>query len=230
MRLILRLLIFALLFSLVIIGLGQYYLELLTCNEIKRAILAGYPGTSDVEVELNINWLQGGLKGNIDSLKINIDNWSHDKWVVNNFQGHFRDIKINRWQLYYKRQLVIEKIGQGNVELIINENNLNRALSHYYRGLQARLNDERISIDIQINILGYELTTSVHGQLKPGQGAELYFVPEKIDIANYLMPESIRKELLQKLKIPLSIEKTPFTFQVTTVKIMQDKIIIKGKV
>ena len=67
MRLIPKLLIIALLFSLVIIGLGQHYLELLTKDEIKRAILDGYPGTSDVGVELNIDWLQGGLKGNIES-------------------------------------------------------------------------------------------------------------------------------------------------------------------
>ncbi|NLT94022.1 MAG: DUF2993 domain-containing protein [Clostridia bacterium] len=230
MKIMSKFLIFALIFSLVIIGLVSYYLEKSINKEVEKAILQGYRGTSSVQAQLKINWFKGGLKGNIESFKITIDDWTHNNWKINNFEGHFKNVKINWGQLYSKKRLVIEKIEQGNIKMVIDENNLNDALSHYYRGFTVKLNEKGISINLRINLLGYEFATSVHGQLKPGRGAEIYFVPEKIDIAQSSIPESFRKELLQKVKIPLSLEKTPFTFQVTTVKIMQDKIIITGKV
>lgn len=223
-------LIIALVFSLVIIGLVVNVLEYRIEDGIERAIFAGYPGTANVDVEASINWFKGGIKGNIESFKIDIENWRHKNWQINNFQGNFKNVKVNWWQLFQKRQFVVEKIQQGEIQLIVNENNLNEALGHYYQGLTAKLSENNIIIHIEINILGYDLTAAVQGHLIPGKGLSLYFVPDKMDIAKYQIPEGIRNELLQNFKIPLSLEKTPFTFQVTTVKIMQDKIIINGKV
>jgi len=225
-----RLLIFTLVCSLVFIGLAVILLENRIEEELEKAILLGYPGTEEVDIQVEINWLKGGLKGNIANFEINIDNWRHGSLKINNFQGHFENIKINWLDLYRKKHLVVEKIEHGKILAALDENNLNKVLSRYYQGLTANLEQDRLKINCKISILGYDFTVTTHGRLMPGQGPAVYFVPEQLDIGNYHVPESIQQDLLKKLKIPLSLEKTPFTFQVTTVKIMQDKIIIEGKV
>lgn len=217
-------------FLLVITGMVFLGLENSIEKELEQAIIAGYPGTGNVEVKLTIDWLKGGLKGNIARFNVHIANWRHKNWYINNFYGDFTDVKINWLQLYRKKQLVIEKLGQGDIEAVMDENNLNKVLNKYHQGLTIELTENKVNIKLKVQILGYSFMAAAKGQLLPGQGPEIYFVPDKVDIGKYQVPESIQKELLKKLKIPLALEKTPFTFQVTTVKILQDKIIIQGKV
>ena len=193
MKLLLKWLIISLVCSLVIIGLSFYYLENRLEDEIERAILAGYRGTNDVKVELDINWIRGGLKGNIENFKIEIDNWSNNNWKINSFLGNFNNVKVNWWQLYHRRQLVIEKIERGSVQLAISADNLNQALSHYYQGLKIQLNENNMIINFKMNLLGYEFTAVVHGQLKPGQGSTLYFVPK-----NLILRDTRSRRVLEK--------------------------------
>jgi len=230
MKITSRLLFFALVCSLAIIGLTILNLDNSIEKKLESAILDGYPGTTKADVELEINWLQDEIQGNIASLRINIDNWSHENLQINNFQGNFSNVQINWLQLFRKKQIIVEKVGEGNILAVIDESNLNKVINRYYQGLTVKLEDNGMNVNLTINILGYKIRTIVHGILIPGTGSALYFVPEKIDIGKYELSENIRQDLLKKMKIPLSLEKIPFTFQVTTVKIMQNKIIIEGKV
>ena len=224
------LLVFTLVCSLAIIGLTILKLDNSIERQLELAILDGYPGTTKADVDLKINWLKDGVQGNIASLTVKIYDWRHESLQINIFQGDFINVQINWLQLFRKKQIIVEKIGQGNILAAIDETNLNKMINRYYRGLSINLEENGMKVNLNVKILDYTIRAIVHGTLIPGTGPALYFVPEKIDIGKYELSENIRQDLFKKMKIPLSLEKIPFTFQVTTVKIMQNKIIIEGKV
>ncbi|KJS88744.1 MAG: hypothetical protein JM58_00415 [Peptococcaceae bacterium BICA1-8] len=230
MKITYRLLVFALVCSVVITGLIILQLDNSIESQFESAIMQGYPGTTKADVKLKINWLQDGIQGNIANLTIDINDWRHGSLQINNFYGDFSNVQINWLQLFRKKQIVVEKIGKGNILAVIDESNLNKMINRYYQGLTVKLEDNEVNVNLNLKILSYTIRAIVHGTLIPGTGPELYFVPGKIDIGKYELSENIRQDLLERMKIPLSLEKIPFTFHVTTVKIMQNKIIIEGKV
>lgn len=225
-----RFLIFSLVCVLVIAGIVYGGLESFVEQKVEEAILQGYPGTEQVEVKLKISWLKKGLEGRIESFKININNWNLYNWQINKFQGDFTGVKINLFNLFKKKTLVVEKIGSGKIQANIDNENLQKGIKNYYPGFDVQIVDQQLKIDLVLNIFGKNLEASSYGDLIPGKGAAISFRPKTLTIAGYKFSEVLEEKVLKHLKLRLALEKIPFHFQVTTVKIMQDKILIKGKV
>ena len=110
MKITYRLLVFALVCSVVITGLIILQLDNSIESQFESAIMQGYPGTTKADVKLKINWLQDGIQGNIANLTIDINDWRHKSLQINNFHGDFSNVQINWLQLFRKKQIVVEKL------------------------------------------------------------------------------------------------------------------------
>ncbi|MFZ5942830.1 MAG: LmeA family phospholipid-binding protein [Bacillota bacterium] len=225
-----RFLMFTLIIALVITGLMLYSLDNYLEKEIERAIYAGYPGTHDVQVEVNIKWTKEGLKGQIEKLRLDIVNWSYDNWHINSFKGRLNGVKINWIHLLRKKQLVVEEIAEGTITAEIDSANLNKLIGKHYSGIGIKLEEDQVAIDLTVSILGRKLTGTAYGSLIPAEGPGVVFMPARLLAGGLELNQGLQDKILKNLRFQFLLEKLPFTFQVTTVKIMDNKILIQGKV
>ncbi|MFZ7101326.1 MAG: hypothetical protein ACOWWO_01540 [Peptococcaceae bacterium] len=225
-----KILLVSILSTLVMAGIiflqGNNYLE----KEIERALYSGYPGTEKVEAEIDIAWLKDGFRGNIKELRLSITNWAYNDLEINRFRGEFINTKINLPHLLRKKTIVVEKIAKGNVWLEMDQQNLNKMAAKKYAGIEINLQDNKITIAHKITFWGRDLATTIWGTLVPGQGPGIIFKPGGLILGGLKPAEGMQEKILKNFNLQFQLEKIPFTFQVTTVKIMQNKILIEGKV
>lgn len=228
-KLMLRILTFLslafLLFSVISYIVYENYLEL----KLEDAIIQGYPNTQDVDVKIEAHSPWSALKGQIEYCRLNIAQWDQKNWQIDWFEGEFEGVKINMNHLLIKRTLVIENIEKGAIMATIGEANLRKALKNYYKGIDLKIVEDNLVLTLRLTILGRELKGEARGNLVLNKG-ELVFAPKNIKVNGFNPPRYIEQQVLEKMRIPIPLEEMPFPFAITTVNIMQGKIIIVGKV
>lgn len=230
MRIMSKNLFFTLLIVL-IVALIYLGLDNLLAKKITEAIYNGYPGTEKVEVQLKGQKVKEILQGNIEGLTINIKNWAYDNFQISSFRGEFEKIKINLPHLLRKKTIVVEGARKGQIWVAIDEKNINKIAVANYPGIAVTLEEKgEIAVTLNMSVLGREINGLIRGTLVPGEGAILLFKPSQLVIGGLELPPSLKEKILKNINLKLKLGKIPFTFQVTTVKIMQDKILIQGKV
>jgi hypothetical protein len=128
-----------------------------------------------------------------------------------------------------KRILVIENIERGIMSLTLSETNLQRGLKNYYQDVDLNIVGDKLVLTLKVTIFGRELNAQVGGNLAVHKGG-LVFAPQDLKVAGLNLPNYLEEQMLKKLQIPIPLIELPFSFSLTTVNILQGKIIITGKV
>lgn len=212
-------------FSVVSYLICENYLE----AKLEEAIAQGYPGTEKVDVQLEVSFPWQALRGYIDYCQLRVTNWEQKNWQIDWFEGEFKGVKINIRHLIMKRILVIENIERGIMSLTLSETNLQRGLKNYYQDVDLNIVGDKLVLTLKVTIFGRELNAQVGGNLAVHKGG-LVFAPQDLKVAGLNLPNYLEEQMLKKLQIPIPLIELPFSFSLTTVNILQGKIIITGKV
>ena len=197
-------------------------------KRLEEAILANYPGTAGVQVELTSPVLSL-LEGRIEQCTLEIANWQLATWTIDSFRGDFSGIRINLNYLLTRQTLVIEGVQAAFIQGMISEDNLNRGLKAYYSGIDVEILEDKLAMALKLEVMGSIVDGLVQGRII-AQDGQLVFSADDLQILGLNIPSYLERQILQRINIRIPLEDIPFPFKVTTVNIMQGKIFITGEI
>ncbi|GEM_PF-746331 len=171
--------------------------------------------------------------GSVDSISIDCKGLFMEGLRVDSLVVDARDILVHMQALTGEGRFALSRVGQGQAEVVITENDLNR----YIRGLEGvpesvlvELSPGRVTVRGSVSVVGIEIPVSLDGTfVAEGGGTWLRYAVDHIQAGNTTLPYTISDGLLRGLDFSLDMTDLPVPMMISHISIEDKAVRIIGR-
>lgn len=199
-------------------------MESFTSNWLEDAISQGFSGNKIIKMKVEILGVKKVLKGEIKYLYLEIEDYNMGDFTLKELKGEFWGLRINLLKLLKDKKIVVRNLEKGKINIVLDNDNLSKIVKKRYPGWDIKIIDDKIRVGFTLNVLGKKVLALGEGIIVPAKNKSLEFKLDSLNLGGYSLP------VAYTFPINISLREIPFTFQISTVKIRQGKILIQGKI
>lgn len=166
--------------------------------------------------------------GRVDSISIDCRGIIVEGFRIESLIADAKDIVIRTQALTGERNLVLSHIGQGQAEVVLTEDDLNRyvsGLEDVPKSVSVELRQGTVAVTGHVNVAGIDIPVNVDGKFVAEEGGtHLSYAINHIRVGNATLPSIISEGLLRGLDFSLDMSGLPIPVVISDI-IMEDKIV-----
>lgn len=171
--------------------------------------------------------------GSVNSISIDCKGLFVEGLRIDSLMVNARDILIHMQALTGEGRLVLSRVGQGEAEVALSEDDLNRyirRLEGVPESCQIELSPGQVTVRGYVNVAGIDIPVSIEGMFVAEEdGTRLSYVINHIRLGNATLPSIISDGLLRGLDFSLDMSDLPIPVVISHISIEDKTVRIIGR-
>jgi hypothetical protein len=194
-------------------------------QSIREAILEASGGTGQIELTLSKIAFSDLIGGRLRGLALLAENITFEGLTYRTIELHSDEVVIDRQLMRTRQEFAVSSIGPTIVKAVIEEQELNKYRAERWPSLPLTLTLEegRVHTNISFDLGFGPVNVAFSGLLLPVEDA-IRFQPERLELQEVVIPQTILEQLLGSFEDALTIEfpiRLPLPVQPSQVEIRE---------